>query len=87
MKENQNHKSYYLVLPLIRAWQAIRPIKRALHLSECRFYPSCSEYYLEAVKGFGFIKGSFLGLKRICKCNPLFDGGIDPIPNKKLGVS
>lgn len=46
----------------------------------CRFYPSCSEYGIEALKKYGACKGSYLTLKRILKCNPWHKGGYDPLP-------
>jgi uncharacterized protein len=49
----------------------------------CRFYPSCADYFDEAVKQHGVIKGVYLGLLRICKCNPFFEGGIDEVPKCK----
>lgn len=45
----------------------------------CRFYPTCSEYSIEAVKRYGLLKGAFLSLRRIIRCNPLSPGGYDPI--------
>ncbi|HEX3036525.1 MAG TPA: membrane protein insertion efficiency factor YidD [Thermodesulfobacteriota bacterium] len=45
----------------------------------CRFYPSCSEYALQAFRKYGFLKGSWLALKRLTKCHPLSAGGYDPI--------
>lgn len=46
----------------------------------CRFVPTCSEYALEAVKKYGALKGSYLAVKRICKCHPFHRGGYDPVP-------
>ncbi len=46
----------------------------------CRFSPTCSEYALEAIEKYGTIKGCFLGIKRIMRCNPFSDGGYDPLP-------
>jgi hypothetical protein len=45
----------------------------------CRFTPTCSEYAMEAVEKHGAIKGSWLGVKRICRCQPLCEGGHDPV--------
>ncbi len=61
---------------LIKIYQKfISPLKPA----SCRFYPSCSEYMIQAVQKYGIIKGSFLGIKRILKCNPYHPGGYDPL--------
>ncbi len=46
----------------------------------CRFHPTCSRYTYEAIEKYGVIKGSWLGLKRIVRCNPFNPGGIDPVP-------
>ncbi len=45
----------------------------------CRFTPTCSEYTASAVKKYGALKGSWMGLKRICRCQPLSTGGYDPV--------
>jgi len=45
----------------------------------CRFYPSCSEYTKQAIEKYGAIKGCFIGLKRILRCNPFSKGGYDPL--------
>ncbi|MFZ7102984.1 MAG: membrane protein insertion efficiency factor YidD [Peptococcaceae bacterium] len=45
----------------------------------CRFYPTCSEYALQSVSKYGFLKGGFLSLKRIVKCHPFHPGGYDPV--------
>lgn len=53
----------------------------------CRFYPSCSNYALDAVAHHGAIRGGWLTLKRVCKCHPLHPGGVDlvPAPQPKRG--
>ncbi len=45
----------------------------------CRFYPSCSEYTIQAVERYGFLKGLYRGLTRLLRCHPLSQGGYDPI--------
>jgi putative membrane protein insertion efficiency factor len=48
--------------------------------SSCRFYPSCSEYAKQAIQKHGFLRGSWLAMKRISRCHPMNPGGIDPVP-------
>ena len=61
----------------IRAYQiCISP----LFPSCCRFEPTCSAYALEAIKKYGPVKGLYLSIKRILKCNPFHEGGYDPVP-------
>jgi putative membrane protein insertion efficiency factor len=45
----------------------------------CRFYPTCSAYTIEALTTYGLLKGSWLSLKRLCKCHPRHPGGYDPL--------
>ena len=55
--------------------------------NNCRYIPTCSEYFIDSLKEFGFLKGSFLGLKRILSCHPIkiLGGGegLDPIKKKR----
>ncbi len=46
----------------------------------CRFTPSCSEYAYEAVAKYGVLRGGWLGLNRVLRCNPFNPGGYDPVP-------
>ena len=68
-----------VAITLIRGYQRfLSPILG----SNCRFYPTCSCYAIEAIDRFGVIKGGWLASKRIVKCHPLNDGGEDPVPPK-----
>ena len=49
----------------------------------CRYKPSCSEYFIQALQIHGVLKGSVLGIKRILRCHPWGDSGYDPVPLKK----
>lgn len=47
----------------------------------CRFYPTCSAYFIQALEKHGVVRGSYLGIKRILKCHPGNPGGYDPVPD------
>ena len=51
--------------------------------ARCRYYPTCSQYTHEAVERYGFIIGALLGVLRLLRCNPLWPGGLDPVPDFK----
>lgn len=75
----------------------LNPLQRALILlvrgyqllispflgNNCRFYPTCSQYCIEAMETHGVIKGFWMGLKRLARCHPFCEGGIDPVPPRK----
>jgi hypothetical protein len=75
-------KSLYRLLSdflciLIRFYQKfISPLKPPV----CRFTPTCSEYALEAIKKYGPLKGLFMAIWRVLRCNPFSKGGFDPVP-------
>lgn len=50
---------------------------------KCKFIPTCSNYGIDAIKEYGSIKGTFLTIKRIIRCNPLSKGGYDPLIKEK----
>lgn len=68
-------------LMLIRFYQ--RGISPMLG-SHCRFIPTCSQYTYEAIQIHGFLKGTFLGIRRILKCHPFYPMMYDPVPEKKV---
>ncbi len=51
--------------------------------AKCKYYPTCSNYGLEAIERFGAVKGLALTVWRILRCNPFSKGGYDPVPEKK----
>jgi putative membrane protein insertion efficiency factor len=64
-----------LMLP-IRAWRLV-----SVHLTpRCRFHPSCSQYALDALALHGAGRGTWLALRRVGRCHPWHDGGLDPVP-------
>jgi putative membrane protein insertion efficiency factor len=66
-----------VVLALIAAY---RRLVSPLLPPACRFYPSCSAYAAEAVRRHGAWRGGYLTVKRLARCHPLCEGGIDPVP-------
>jgi hypothetical protein len=65
-----------MVIGLIRFYQLIS----SPFPSSCRYTPSCSTYALAAVRRYGALKGSWLGLKRLARCHPFGGSGWDPVP-------
>jgi len=68
----------FLILALIRFYQKI--ISPGLPGNTCRFYPTCSHYGYQAVYKYGAIKGFFIAIYRVFRCNPFNPGGYDPVP-------
>ena len=65
-----------LAIALLRIYQlAISP----LLLPSCRFYPTCSAFAIEAIERHGFMKGGWLSVRRVLRCQPFCEGGYDPV--------
>jgi hypothetical protein len=67
------------ILP-IRLYQLIHPY---FFHGSCRYYPTCSQYAIEAIQTHGLLKGFYLAVFRILRCNPFSRGGYDPVPLPK----
>jgi uncharacterized protein len=74
----------FLLLFLIRGYQLLlSPLK----VTSCRFFPTCSHYTYEAIRLYGPLRGSALGLKRLARCHPFHPGGYDPVAEPPSAVS
>lgn len=66
-----------LLIALLKVYRyAVSPLRPPC----CRFYPSCSEYAMEAIERHGGVRGGWLAAKRVCRCHPWNAGGFDPVP-------
>ena len=70
----------YIAIFLIKMYQRI---PGPLH-NYCKYRPTCSEYAIGCLEEWGFIKGMYLSIKRVIKCNPRSKGGYDPIPLREV---
>jgi putative membrane protein insertion efficiency factor len=66
-----------LLVALLRAYQLLLSPMLG---QNCRFYPSCSHYAIEALRTHGAARGSLLAARRVCRCHPWNEGGHDPVP-------
>ena len=66
-----------IVVGMIKAYRAM---VSSWTPPRCRFYPTCSQYMIQAVERFGAVRGVVMGIRRICRCHPWNDGGYDPLP-------
>ena len=66
-----------ILIALVRFYQKYLSGLKHTH---CRYIPTCSQYAVEALEKYGALKGSFLAIWRILRCNPFSKGGFDPVP-------
>ena len=65
-----------MLMAMVRFYRAaISPLRPPC----CRFYPTCSQYALEALEKYGALKGGYLSVRRVLRCNPFHKGGYDPV--------
>lgn len=77
---------YLLLYMIVKVWQGTRTIRSLFGFFQCRFYPACSNYFLEAIYKYGLVNGFVLFVRRILKCHPLCEGGIDEVPRINCGL-
>ncbi len=66
--------------PVIGAIKAYQVLISSWMPPRCRFYPTCSQYMIQAIERLGVARGVAMGLRRICRCHPWNEGGYDPLP-------
>ena len=72
----------FLILPVIIIIKGYQIFLSPILKTNCRYFPTCSEYSLIAFKEYGIVKGFYYSLKRILKCHPFGGHGYDPVPKK-----
>jgi putative membrane protein insertion efficiency factor len=66
-----------ILIAIVRVYQWTL---RGLLGGQCRFFPSCSCYAIEALEKHGALRGGWFSIKRVCCCHPFHPGGVDPVP-------
>ena len=73
----------WILIGLVRLYQKLlSPLLNLVSGPRCRFHPTCSAYAVQALEHHGAVRGSVLAARRIVRCHPLNEGGLDPVPEK-----
>ena len=80
MSEQQKTRNSVVAVGILGFIRAYQKVLSPVFGRNCRYHPSCSHYTYEAIEIHGAVKGSWLGAKRIGRCQPLYKGGFDPVP-------
>jgi len=83
MDEDSVQRQSILVRLAVRVIRLYQKLISPMLGSHCRFYPTCSQYAVEALATHGVFKGTGYTVLRICKCHPLHPGGVDFVPPHK----
>ena len=83
--EPQRQRVGLAARPLIFAVRMYQAVLGPLLGGHCRFVPSCSRYSIEALQVHGAVRGSWLTLRRVCRCHPFGGQGEDPVPARRRG--
>ena len=79
MKKIRNILKNIIIFPLVCFIKFYQSFISPLIGKNCIFYPTCSQYFIQALQKYGILKGSYLGVKRILRCHPWNKGGYDPL--------
>jgi putative membrane protein insertion efficiency factor len=77
-KEKVRDRVMRLVFEMYRRF--VSPVLHAFGWGQCLYLPTCSEYAYTAVVRFGWVRGSWLAVRRVARCHPWGKGGLDPVP-------
>jgi putative membrane protein insertion efficiency factor len=80
MNKQENKRKSVGAVGILGSIRAYQKVLSPIFGKNCRYHPSCSHYTYEAVELHGAVKGSWLGVKRIGRCQPFYKGGFDPVP-------
>lgn len=73
----------WTAVPFVATIRIYQKLVSPLLGRNCRFSPTCSSYAVQAVEVHGVVKGGWLAIKRLGRCQPMFEGGYDPVPNRE----